>query len=313
MKQYSRVSYAVRCQIYAYLQAEISIPEIAHRLGFHKSTIYRELRRNVSIGYRPEAAHNKAQLRYQNCRKPHIVNAENERLIRQGLREQLSPEQISGRLKMEYGQSPSHQTIYNFVNKKRDLYVLLRRFNKRGAGRYRQRSRLKSRGLLSVHLRSKIERERGRIGDWERDTMHAMNGRHLLICTDRKSRFTKVGLIQDHNNRSVNNLTKRLVSSTKKKMYTMTNDNGREFKANLNWGTKTYFCDPYKPQQRGTVENTIGLLRQYVARKTDISNWKKREINELEKRINLRPRKVLGYKTPYEVYFNKKVALACLI
>lgn len=313
MKQYSRVSYAVRCQIYAYLQAEISISEIAHRLGFHKTTIYRELRRNSDQSYRPGPAQKQSMRRLKSCRRSRIINRKMARLIEQGLAEQLSPEQISGRLRLEKGSAPSHQTIYNFVNKRSYLYVHLRRYNKRGAGRYRQRSRLRSRGLLSVHLRPQVAQDRGRIGDWERDTMHASDGKHLLVCTDRRSRFTKIGLISTHTNKAVNGLTKKLIKSTRRKIHTMTNDNGREFKGNLDWGTVTYFCDPYKPQQRGTVENTIGLLRQYVQRKTDISGWKERDTRKLERKINLRPRKVLGYKTPYEVYFNKKVALACLI
>jgi IS30 family transposase len=97
----------------------------------------------------------------------------------------------------------------------------------------------------------------------------------------------------------VRKLTDKLLKEAGRRVYTITNDNGGDFKRKSNLKHPIYFCDPMKPQQRGTVENTIGLLRQYIKRKIDISKMTKKDFLELEKKINLRPRKVLGYKTPF--------------
>ena len=310
MNQYRRVSYGVRCQIYAYLQAQIPIPEIARRLGFHKTTIYRELKRNGRQRYAPQAAQIRASRRYALCRRPYVVTMKMEKLIEKLLREDWSPQQMSGRLVLENQPRASHQTIYNFVNQRRELYILLKRYNKRGAGRIRQRSLTKREGFMSIHQRPEIANQRKRIGDWERDTMQTLNRNHWLVCTDRKSRYVKLAPTTSLKNEAINKLTRKMLKEGGHKIYSMTNDNGKEFRKNLNWGVPTYFCDPRRPQQRGTVENTIGLLRRYVSRKTDTKDWGLKEAKWLEKKLNLRPRKVLGYKTPYEVYFNRKVALA---
>ena len=314
MKQYSRVSYVVRCQIDALLQAKISIPEIADQLGYHKSSIYRELKRNQGIGsYTPFQAQSLANYRYRRCRKNYTVTLDVKDFIRNKLKEDWSPEQISGRLRKENGFGPSHQTIYNVVKLDFEMKQLLKGYQKRGGGRYRQRRAIWKEGSLRIHQRPRIANERKRLGDWERDTMHTKDGVQVLVCTDRKSRFTKIAKVETRNNREIGRLTLELIKSTNKKAYTITNDNGADFKANVDIGIKTYFCDPMKPQQRGTVENTIGLLRSYIQRKTDIKDYKEEEFLKIENKINLRPRKVLDYKTPYEVYFKKKVALAILI
>jgi len=93
----------------------------------------------------------------------------------------------------------------------------------------------------------------------------------------------------------------------------VTNDNGGDFKGPNNMSLKTYFCDPLRPDQRGSVERVIKSIRQYISKKTNLADLKKSRIKEIEDLINFRPRKVLDYKTPYEVYYNKKVALAVLI
>ena len=100
-----------------------------------------------------------------------------------------------------------------------------------------------------------------------------------------------------------------MIRSLGKPIKTITNDNGPEFRGEQNHGVPVYYCDPRKPQQRGTVENTIGILRKRLTLKTDLSKMTKNGLKEIENAFNLRPRKCLGYKTPYEVFFNTKVAL----
>lgn len=132
---------------------------------------------------------------------------------------------------------------------------------------------------------------------------------NALVCTDRKSRLTKISRLSNRTNKEVDRVTQTLIAETGKRAFTITNDNGADFKGENHLKIPVYYCEPLKPQQRGTVENTIGLLRQYIGRKTDTFSV---DLETIEKKINMRPRKVLGYKTPYEVYFKKKVALANL-
>ncbi len=303
MKQYSRVSYEVRCQIHAFLQVNISIPEIANRLGFHKSTIYREIKRNSQIEYVPKRAHKLAKNRYKRCRRRYAITKKFIPLIRYGFNNDWSPEQISGRLRHDFKNGPCHSTIYRYA-KEFGYQKKLRRHKKVGAGRHLQRKRKKKSGL-NINQRPEIANRRGRIGDWERDTMHTKDGIQLLVCTDRKSRFTKIAKVETRTRDKIDILTKKIIEETGKRIFTITNDNGGDFRGKKGIEERVYFCEPHKPQQRGTVENTIGLLRQYIKRKTDISDIDC--FKALESKINFRPRRVLNYKTPYEVYYGKKL------
>jgi IS30 family transposase len=266
MKQYSRVSYAIRCQIHAYFKMKIPIREISILVGVHKSTIYRELKRNydfLSGCYEPEMADYLAQRRYKQCRKRYIITGQIKQIIKNCLQAEWSPQQISGRLKLEKGEGLSHQTIYNYIYHA-GLKGHLRKNGRRGAGRYLQRKRIR-RDVLTFAQRPQVANQRKRIGDWERDTMHTLNGNQILVCVDRKSRLTKMRRVKTRTTLAVGDLTEKPISETNKKAYPITNDNGGDFKGRSRMKLKTYFCDPLKPQQRGKIENTIGLIRQYIA------------------------------------------------
>lgn len=310
MVKYVRVSYSVRCQIEVLLKTGISVSEVAKLLNFNKSTIYRELKRNKSGHfYKAKIAQSRSKVRFRRCRRKFRINS----LIAQVMEEKLalgwSPEQISGRLKKENSISISTPTIYKFIRRENTLRGFLRRYDKRGAGRYLQKKNITI-AKLSIDKRPEIINRRRRIGDWERDLFYAGNKRQLLVCTERKSRLTKIVKLERATGAIVQKETIKLLKSTGRKFFTMTNDNGPEFKQNLPIGVPVYFCRPQKPNQRGTIENTIGLLRQYITRSTNIENTDHKEIDEIANLINYRPRKCLGYKTPYEVYYNEKVALA---
>ena len=312
MKQYSRVSYATRCQIYAFLQAKLSIPEIATLVGFHKSTIYRELKRNKDFNhvYRPDLAQDRSSRRYLRCRKKYALTPETKRIVEKLLKFGMSPLQASGRIRYELNSGPSHQTIYNYVYRA-GLRGYLRRHGKRGAGRYLQRRRIRNLNYgLPISNRPEIANSRGRIGDWERDTMHTYGGVQILVCIDRKSRLIKIDRVTERTTKAIGDLTLKIINETGKRPYTITNDNGGDFKGKSDMKTRTFFCSPMKPQQRGSVENVIGSLRQYITRKTDVCGFTKNDFIQMENLLNYRPRKVLGYKTPYEVYYKVKVALA---
>lgn len=307
--QYSRVSYEQRCQIFALLQVKFPINKISSKVGVHKSTIYRELKRNSSKNeYRPIAAQKRAHNRRQRCRRKTTLLGPLKGQILEKIYLFWSPEQIVGRFKKENIKCVSVETIYKYIRKNRELKKYMRFMPKGGSGRLKQRSQAKN-SRLSIHQRPKIINDRKRIGDWERDGMYGANRRQLLVCTDRKSRYTKVALIKKTGSHDVNELTTKLIKETNRKILSITNDNGSEFRRPMNESFPVYFCDPMKPQQRGTVENTIGVMRKQIKRKTDLFSLGDDKIKDLETRLNLVPRKGLDYKTPFEVFFRKTVAL----
>ena len=308
--QYSRVTYSQRCQIYAFLQANFSINAIATELNLHRSTIYRELKRNSSSrGYNPDKAQKNYSSKFKSCRRKEVISKELKLQIQEYLIKGWSPEQVAGRMKLEGVIFPCTQTLYNFIKKHQLLRVYLRRYNKRGAGRYKQR-KLSQKNIKKLKDRPKIAQRRGRTGDWERDLFYGANKKQILICTDRKTRYSMLSRLERATGENVQKATIKLLKRSKKRTYTMTNDNGTEFKANLPIGIPIYFCKPLRPDQRGTVENTIGLIRQYITRKTDLEKMSDREIRNIEDILNKRPRKILGFKTPYELFNNQSVALA---
>ena len=315
MHNYRRVTYEDRCQIYAFLQAGVPKSVIGQEIGFHRSTIYRDIARNKlpANGYEPPRATAQADKRFLRCRRRYRISGDLERRVKDALAKDWSPEQIAGRFKREGVATIGYQTVYRYVNRNGSLLgSKLRRWKMRGAGRLIQR-RTRRNNTVGICKRPVAANNRERIGDWERDGMYGANRKQVLVCTDRKTRYTKLARIDKSTNQSIAKLTTHLLRATKRKVLTITNDNGPEFK----WGPKlsapVYFCTPLRPQERGTVENTIGLLRQYIKRTTKLDELKPGTLQQIELKLNLRPRKCLDYRTPYEVFNRKTVALAMAI
>jgi IS30 family transposase len=216
--KYRRVTYSDRCQIQAYLQIEFSIAIISKRMGFHKATIYRELERNKNrCKYEAQRAHCKANKRFLRCRRRRKIVGDIEGLILWKLFEDWSPKQISERIRQELEQVVSHETIYRYVRRKKaGLIFCLRRFNKRGFARFTNGKRM-VRGL-GIRSRPTIANERKRIGDWERDCLFVGKRKKILVCTDRRSRYTKIEKLHEATAKGVSKATARLLKSTGKKM-----------------------------------------------------------------------------------------------
>jgi IS30 family transposase len=302
------VSYEVRCQISAYLKTEISIPAIAKCLGFNKSTIYREIKRNHQWNrYLPSVADQRAKKRYKSCRRKTKIRGPIEKIVQSGLREGWSPEQVAGRIRREKIENISHETVYRYTRNNPSFKQYLRWHKRPGYGRYRQRM-AKPSWMKSIKQRPSIVDERSRVGDWERDTMYVKDRKTILVLTERKTRYTLLSKLETHVAKEVAKITTTLLESTGKKVFTFFIDNGGEFRFKEKEPYDVYWCEPHKPQQRGTVENTIGTIRRYIKRDADINDV---NIKEIIKILNLKPRKVLDYQTPFEVFYNKKVALAC--
>lgn len=308
MSSYRRVTYEDRCQIRAYLALEVSKAEIARRMLFHKSTISREISRNATSGYLPKNANRLARVRFKACRRPLKVAGDLAEQVSEKIQQGWSPEQIEGRFKLEQKASVSRESIYRFIKadkaNKGTLWQHLRRPPRRGKNYYRVRRKT---DLLRISARHEAANNRSRVGDWERDTMLVAERKPILVCVERKTRYLKIARLEGFNANKVGQKTNELLRG--QKVLTITNDNGAEFRDHYMFECPVYYCQPYKPQQRGTVENTIGLLRQYLPSKTDLTAITDQEINAIEHKMNARPRRCLDYRTPSEVMMDH-VALA---
>lgn len=310
MQHYRRVSYENRCQISVLKDIGISIREISTRLSLHRSTVYREIKRNLDAQgrYKASTAHRYYLKRRQRCSPKRIFEDpvlvyELEKVLKRG----WSPEVISGR----FGWS-SHQTIYNEIRKHRkDLRKLLYTYDRRPGRPRKHRLPLKEKPswLRSISDRSKVVANRSRLGDWERDTIMVKDREMILVCLERRSRYIRLSKINMRSYKKVASQCKRLMKVGKQVPLTITNDNGTEFMDGYKFKIPVFYCDPYTPQQRGSVENIIRRLRDDLTRQTPIESITRSTLRALENRFNHRPRKILGYRTPHEVIHKMRVAL----
>ena len=326
MRTYRQLTQEQRYQIYVLRKTGHARSEIAAVIGVHKSTVSRELKRNQGKrGYRPQQAQSLAIARRQTG-TPRISTetwAEVERLLRQD----WSPEQISGRLKKEQKICISHEWIYQYVlqNKQAggDLYRHLRCHTCPG-GRCQGKKRRKRYGKYdrggklpncrSIEERPAIVNARKRLGDWEVDTLLGKDHKRALVpLTERKSRFTLLGKVPQRSAQAVRNQIQHLLLPVKDKAHTLTSDHGKEFADHQQIAELLqldfYFAHPYAAWERGTNENTNGLLRQYFPKKHDLQSVSDQEIEQAMLRLNFRPRKSLRFQTPAEVFFQSSVAL----
>lgn len=312
-QKYRRVSVGLRCQIMALLRTKISVQAISRHLSLHRSTIYREMKRNRAPGatYSVGVAHAMAMKRRQSCRKRRAFeNKEISDLVVRGLEAGLSPELIAGRTGRV-----SHQTIYSELWLRRpELRIHLPRFGKRrGRGRAGRRSRSekpKTSCFVNIKKRPESANKRSRLGHWERDTMFVQNREMILVVQERKSRYVRIEKANKHSYQNIPSQTNRLIKVGTQKPRSVTNDNGTEFFEPDKVGVPVYFCDPYSPHQRGSIENVIGQIRRYLPRTTNIEMITNKKLRKIEDKLNFRPKKCLGYRTPHEVIFKTSVALA---
>ena len=310
---YTQLTQEQRYQIYALLKMEHSQTEIAANLGVHKSSISREVRRNHGKrGYRPKQAHEKA-LKRRRQKAELKITSETWAFVEDKLRLDWSPEQISGWLRKKSEASVSHEWIYQYVyaDKKAggDLHTHLRcqkKRRKRYGGRDR-RGKIPNR--TSIEQRPDVVEQRERLGDWEADTIIGNGRRHAIVTlVDRKSRFTLLERIERCTADATEEAIVRLLRPYQLRRLTITCDNGKEFANHQviarRLQTKVYFAHSYASWERGTNENTNGLIRQYVPKSDDFSNVTADQIAFIKERLNHRPRKCLDFKTPDMVFFN---------
>ena len=317
MRTYRQLTQAQRYQIYALQKTGHSLSEIAEVIGVHKCTVSCELKRNRGKrGYRPQQAHSLAMERRQKG-MPRIT-AETWAVVERLLKQDWSPEQISGRLKKEQKDCISHEWIYQYVLQDKlaggDLYRHLRCQKKRRKryGKYDRRGKLPN--GRSIEERPAVVNGRKRLGDWEVDTMIGKRHKQAIVTlTERKSRFTLLGKVAQRTAQAVQNQIQHLLLPVKDKAHTLTSDHGKEFAYHEQIAEmlqlKFYFAHPYAAWERGTNENTNGLLRQYFPKKYDFQSVSTKKIEQATQKLNFRPRKSLRFKTPFEVFYRSSVAL----
>jgi IS30 family transposase len=312
---YTQLTQEQRYQIYACIKADWTQLAIAAEIGVHPSTISRELSRNRGgRGYRPKQAQEKAaerKLKHLNIR----IEPQTWTLIESNLRQDWSPEQVSGWLKGERQVDVSHERIYQYIyaDKARggDLHRHLRCRKKRRKryGSYDRRGQIKNR--RRIETRPAIVETKGRLGDWEADTIIGSQHREAIVSVvERKSKLCLLKKVTRKTAEAVEQALAALLEPVQEKCHTITSDNGREFANHQGIAARLqagfYFAHAYASWERGLNENTNGLVRQYFPKKSDFSKITDKDIQQVMERLNNRPRKTLGYKTPNQVFFKQK-------
>ena len=302
--------------------AGFSLREIGRHIGRHHTSISREIARNRptyadDAVYWYDAAEFFAKPRRHKARHHRRRHESLLSYVMARLKEDWSPEAISGRLEVDYPADEtmriSPEAIYHWIyldsKNKGNLFHHLRRRHKyrRRQKRYGSGRRFIP-GRVPIHERPPIVAERLRFGDWEGDTMEGGKGTGALMThVERRSRYLIAGKLHDKKALSMTSESiKRFRKIPKRLRATLTVDNGKEFsqfkEIEIRTGLTVYFADPYASWQRGTNENTNGLLRFYFPKGTDFRQISEKEVALVVKKLNNRPRKCLNYQTPREVY-----------
>ena len=294
----------------------IGIPEIAAILGRHRSTVWRELQRNAAPydgGYRSARAHERAGARRKRSRRNSRFGSSEFARVEALLKEKWSPEQIAGHLERSGELAISHETIYRHVwrdfHRGGLLHRQLRGARKQARKRYRSydsRGRLAGKRHISEHPAAvEVRRE---TGHWEIDTVMGTGSDCVLTLVERKTGFLLVGKLRARTKEETSRATIALMRRHPGSFKTITSDNGTEFhcyrQIEAATGVRFYFATPHHAWERGTSENTNGLLRQYLPKRTSMAPLTQARCDSIAHDLNSRPRKRHAYKTPLECFLN---------
>ncbi|WP_201618091.1 IS30 family transposase [Psychrobacter urativorans] len=304
---YTHLSLGERYQIYALKGAKHSTKFIADKLNRSPSTISREIRRNQSQrGYRAQFANEQATARRAN--NAYTIMSEVWGWVTDKLEENWSPEQIAG----VHG-GISHMSIYRYLWTDKRQGGGLWQHLRRKAKPYRQRLTNETRGHIndrvSIHNRPQVVEDRSRIGDWEADTIIGQNHKQAIVTlVERRTGLVKMRRVTKKTAHLVAEAMIDLLTPIRLQVKTITSDNGKEFADNKEIKQTLfslfYFADTYASWQRGTNENTNGLIREYLPKGCDFRQVSNNEVQDIEDRLNNRPRKRLGFKTPNQVFYD---------
>lgn len=311
---YTHLTQEERYHIYALQAMGKSLRQTAKDLKRDRSTVSREIKRNKGArGYRPNQAHRLACERRCECANGPRVNQQIWSAAQLWLKEKWSPEQIAGRFKFLQIGNISHETIYQRLleDKKlggslyKDLRCQKKRRKRYGSGRDRRGQII---GRISISERPAIVDRKSRLGDWEGDTIIGATHKQAIVSVvERATQFVLLKKVERKTAEAVSDALVTLMEPYENAIHTMTLDNGKEFAAHAEitkkLGTQVFFADPYSSWQRGLNEQVNGLVRQYFPKKKKFSTITQQEVFYAAHKLNTRPRKLLGYKTPQEMFF----------
>ncbi len=315
---YQQITSEERYTLSALRKQGLPVAKIAKIMGRHRSTIYREVERNMSPRkwcYRPFEADSMARGRRRRSRRNRHYVDDDFKIVRKLLRKQWSPEQIVGHIQryelME--RCMSHETIYQYIWRDKanggDLWTHLRQSPKQRRKRYRaydSRGRLANKRHISERPDS-VETRKYK-GHWEIDTVHGRGSSHCIVTLlERKTGYVMIGKLANKSTVSLNKKTISLIGRDPGGFKTITADNGTEFhqyqKIEKRWDVQFYFASPYHSWERGCNENVNGLIRQYLPKTESMEELTQQQCDYIANKLNRRPRKRFGYKTPEEMYY----------
>lgn len=332
MQKFNQLNQSQRYQIEALVKAGCTQRSISDQLNVHKSTVSRELSRNTAKrgrtagSYSASNAQRRTQLRHkEKPKKIKLTHELKENISAYLIHQKWSPELISGYLKKEGKQAVSHETIYQWIwyskhSKHRESisYSQLYKELKHGKRRRKRGNMKDTRGTIlnrtPISERPQVVDLRKRVGDIEVDLMMGKDHKSaLLVMTDRATLITMLEKLSSKQANEVSEKMKaRLTTFNSSWIKTITFDNGKEFAGHQKiaelLNAKTYFTRPYTSQDKGTVENRIGVVRRFFPKKTDLNKVGSERVKEVEMLINQRPIRKFNYLSPIETLKNKCVA-----
>lgn len=317
---YTHISYEERFYIEARLAKNESINRIARDLKRSSSSISREISKNTDpkFGfYSARQAQSIAEQRFKSAtRKPQRLpqlSDEEQKFITEGLSKRSSPEQICGRIELEFKAKISHQTLYRHIWKDRanggTLYTQLRRRGKK-AKPSASKAAAKIADKICISQRCEAANAKAEAGHWELDTVFGLKQQsYLLTIVDRCTKYTIIRKLDNKCAETVQIALQDVIENSLLPFKTMTSDNGSEFayhaKITEKFGIPFYFARAYSSWERGLNEHTNGLIRDYLPKKTDFREIEESDIQSIENTLNNRPRKVLQFATPKEALVNQ--------
>jgi len=311
---YRQITFEERYTLGLLRQGGLAPAAIARVLGRHRSTIGRECARNGTPRdgcYRPQLAEWYARGRRSRSRRNRRFSAADWARVQALVREDWSPEQIAGRLRADQELAISHETIYRYIwaDKRQggQLYRHLRGARKQRRKRYgRYDSRGRVAGKRPITARPAVVETRTQLGHWEADTVVGPGRPCILSLVERKTGYVVIGQLHARTTAAVNRRATALIRAQRHPVRTITADNGTEFHdypaIERATGTRFYFATPHHAWERGTNENTNGLLRQYLPKRRSMAALTQQDCERIAATLNRRPRKRLGYRTPEECY-----------
>jgi len=312
---YRQITSGERYAIAALKRQGLSLRAIARSLRRSPSTISREIRRNrrPDGGYRAFTACEHTSARRKRSRRNSHFSPAEWQLVEQLLSLDWSPEQVAGWLARCGLLSISYETIYLHIwRDKRSGGLLWRHLRQAGKQRRKRYGAYDSRGRLAgkrhISQRPAEVERRGVVGHWEIDTMKGdSQARHSVITlVERKTGYLQIGKLERHTAETAARRCIELIARQRGQVATITADNGTEFhnygEIEAATGTLFYFATPHHSWERGTCENTNGLIRQYLPKRQSMAHVSQGDCDAIARKLNSRPRKRLGYRTPKECY-----------